>query len=57
METPSVSTPAITVPGPQATTTAVTTALAATVGIGTACWFLTIQRMSGMDMGVVTRMG
>jgi len=35
----------------------VTTALAATVGIGTACWFLTIQRMSGMDMGVVTRLG
>ncbi len=58
METASVSTPAITDAGPRVTTTAVTTtALAATVGIGTACWFLTIQRMSGMDMGVATRLG
>jgi len=58
METASVSTPAITDSGPRATTAAVTiTALAATVGIGTACWFLTIQRMSGMDMGVATRLG
>ncbi len=58
METPSVSTPAIPVPGPQATIDCCDHhALAATVGIGTASWFLTVQRMSGMDMGVATRLG
>jgi predicted metal-binding membrane protein len=33
------------------------TTLVVTLGIATACWVLTIQRMSGMDMGVATRLG
>ncbi len=58
METRAEVTPATTQSGLHAHATAVTaTALVATVGLGTACWFLTVQRMSGMDMGVATRLG
>lgn len=58
MEAPSALTPSIAQPRSDANVTAVTAAaLVATVGLGIACWFLTIQRMSGMDMGVATRLG
>lgn len=50
--TPSTATPVI---GRAGRDTAV--ALTATVGLGAAAWFLTIQRMRGMDMGVATRLG
>ncbi len=58
METPSASTSAIPQSRPDAHATAVgPTAFVATVGIATASWFLAVQRMNGMDMGVATRLG
>lgn len=58
MNAPSVSTRAITQPGHRAgMTPASATALVATLGIATACWVLTIPRMSGMNMGVATQLG
>ena len=38
-------------------TRARTTALAASLGLATACWFVVGGRMSGMDMGVETDLG
>ena len=32
-------------------------ALAATLGVATGCWILAVRRMTGMDMGVATRLG
>lgn len=52
MTTPSTATPMI---GRVGRDTAV--ALTATVGLATAAWIPTIQRMHGMDMGVATRLG
>ncbi len=63
MEAPSALTPAIAKPrsdkpGSDNSAAAVTaTALVVTVGVGIACWFLAIRLMSGMDMGVATRLG
>jgi predicted metal-binding membrane protein len=34
-----------------------TAALAVTLGVAAACWVIAIRRMSGMDMGVATRLG
>ena len=34
-----------------------TTALAASLGLATVCWFVAVRRMSGMDMGVETELG
>jgi len=34
-----------------------TAALAVTFGVAAACWVIAIRRMSGMDMGVATRLG
>lgn len=34
-----------------------TTGLAVTLGVATACWVIAIRQMSGMDMGVATRPG
>ncbi len=55
METPSLLSPPITQPTAHAKVAA--TAWLATVGIGVAGWIFTVQRMSGMDMGVATRLG
>ena len=38
-------------------TARLTGALAVTLGVAAACWVIAIQRMSGMDMGVSTRLG
>ncbi len=57
METASALTPATTQPTPDVKVTEAAIVLVATVGLGIGCWFLTIQRMSGMDMGVATRLG
>jgi hypothetical protein len=58
VERASALTPATAQPTPGAKVTPVAAiALVATVGLGIGCWFLTIQRMSGMDMGVATRLG
>ena len=38
-------------------TRARTTALAASLGLATVCWFVSVSRMSGMDMGVETDLG
>ena len=32
-------------------------ALAATLGVAAGCWILAVRRMTGMDMGVATRLG
>ena len=32
-------------------------ALAATLGLAAACWVVSVWQMSGMDMGVATRLG
>jgi predicted metal-binding membrane protein len=38
-------------------TAATAAALTATLGLAAACWVVTIRQMSGMDMGVATRLG
>lgn len=56
----SAPTPDVTVARPRdpgAVTTATVAAVVATVGVGLACWALTIPRMQGMNMGVATRLG
>lgn len=40
-----------------ARTAATATALAATLGLAAACWVLALRQMTGMDMGVATRLG
>jgi predicted metal-binding membrane protein len=52
----------VTLIGPRPTSenpprSATTAALTATLGIAAACWFVSIRQMSGMDMGVATRLG
>jgi predicted metal-binding membrane protein len=44
-------------PGAAGSTARLTAALAMTLGLAGACWVIAIQRMSGMDMGVLTRPG
>jgi predicted metal-binding membrane protein len=43
--------------GAAGSTARLTAALAVTLGVATACWVIAIRRMSGMDMGVSTRLG
>jgi predicted metal-binding membrane protein len=40
-----------------ARTPTVAVALTATLGLAAACWVVSVQQMSGMDMGVATRLG
>ena len=45
-------------PAPPAVSTArVAGALAVTLGVAAACWYVALRRMSGMDMGASTRLG
>jgi predicted metal-binding membrane protein len=43
--------------GATGTTARWTVALAVTLGVGAACWVVSVRLMSGMDMGVATRLG
>jgi predicted metal-binding membrane protein len=43
--------------GAVGSTARLTAALAVTLGVAVACWVIAIRRMSGMDMGVSTRLG
>jgi predicted metal-binding membrane protein len=38
-------------------TAATATALTATLGLAAGCWIISVRQMSGMDMGVATRLG
>jgi predicted metal-binding membrane protein len=43
--------------GLPARTAATTVALAATLGLAAGCWIISVAQMTGMDMGVATRLG
>jgi predicted metal-binding membrane protein len=45
------------VSGVRTGTAATAAALTVTLGLAAACWVVTIRQMSGMDMGVATRLG
>jgi predicted metal-binding membrane protein len=58
MQIPSFTQTGVTAPGRDAKMqAAAATAGAATIGLGTVCWVVTVQRMNGMNMGVATRLG
>ena len=54
---PAAAAPGSAVTSPGTATAAAAAALAATLGLAAASWVVAVRQMSGMDMGVATRLG